>query len=176
MSNHIYISKIDASKRQLEIAIRLFFRYGDVVAIHTLSGASHNILNDLAKKQNKESAINNWIKNNIKKEKQKEIYGVFHNAKNFFKHANWEDQDKTIKFDPVLSEYLIYDCCELYQSITQENLPLIKLFKIWFYCKNSDLILDKKMKEIFKFMGSTVSYENREAYLNTLPVFEKDSI
>jgi hypothetical protein len=37
------ISKLDAAKRQLEVAIRLYFYFGDPVAIHTLTAAAYNI-------------------------------------------------------------------------------------------------------------------------------------
>ncbi len=41
------ISKLDAAKRQLDTAIRLYFCDGDPVSIHTLAAASYNILRDV---------------------------------------------------------------------------------------------------------------------------------
>lgn len=175
MGNHFHVSKIDAAKRQLEAAIRLFFQSSDVVVIHTLIGATHNILTDLAKKQGITSGINDGIRLMIKKEKQKEVYDKIHEAKNFFKHAD-RNADKTIDFSPTSSEFYIYDCCGLYQALTQEALPLIRLFRLWFYCKNSDLVLDDKFKEIYQNLNSNVSYEDRSTYLKILPFLEKDSM
>jgi len=43
----LHISKLDATKRQLEVAIRLYFAWGDPVAIHTLAAAAFNILIDI---------------------------------------------------------------------------------------------------------------------------------
>jgi hypothetical protein len=40
----LHISKLDAAKRQLEVAIRLYFAWGDPVAIHTLAAAAINLL------------------------------------------------------------------------------------------------------------------------------------
>jgi len=37
------ISKLDAAKRQLETAIRLYFNEADPVSVHTLAGAAHTI-------------------------------------------------------------------------------------------------------------------------------------
>ncbi len=43
------VNKIEAARRQLVEAITLFFERRDPIAIHTLIGASHQILYDLAK-------------------------------------------------------------------------------------------------------------------------------
>jgi hypothetical protein len=43
------IAKLDAAKRQLTVAIRLFFNHADPVAIHTLAAAAYQILYDLSK-------------------------------------------------------------------------------------------------------------------------------
>ena len=41
------VSKLDAAKRQLETAIRLYFSNGDPVSIHTLVAAAYAILHDV---------------------------------------------------------------------------------------------------------------------------------
>ena len=38
------ISKLDAAKRQLEMAIKLYFNDDDPISIHTLASASEEIL------------------------------------------------------------------------------------------------------------------------------------
>jgi len=47
----LHINKLDAAKRQLRAAIRLWFDDGDPVAIHTLAHASHEIIHSLFKKK-----------------------------------------------------------------------------------------------------------------------------
>jgi hypothetical protein len=46
----IKVSKIDASRRQLDCAIDLWFRDGDPVSIHTLVSAAFEIIQDLNSK------------------------------------------------------------------------------------------------------------------------------
>jgi hypothetical protein len=46
----IKISKLEAARRQVETAIRIYFANGDPVSIHTLAAASLQILVDLDKK------------------------------------------------------------------------------------------------------------------------------
>ena len=69
----MYVSKLDAAKRQLDIAINLFFKNSDPISIHTLTAAAYEILAVIAKHEN----IQTIIKNNplIKKEHQKESKG-----------------------------------------------------------------------------------------------------
>jgi hypothetical protein len=43
----ITITKLDAARRQLGIAISLWFQDGDEVAIHTLACAAHQIIHDI---------------------------------------------------------------------------------------------------------------------------------
>lgn len=50
MKKKLKISKLDAAKRQLETAIRLYFNSADPVSIHTLACAAHSIISDLNKK------------------------------------------------------------------------------------------------------------------------------
>lgn len=45
------VSKLDAAKRQLGTAIRLYFSDGDPVSIHTLTAAAYNILRDVTKQK-----------------------------------------------------------------------------------------------------------------------------
>lgn len=44
------VAKLDAAKRQLETAIRLYFASADPVSIHTLTAAAYQLLLDLNKK------------------------------------------------------------------------------------------------------------------------------
>jgi len=50
-------SKLDAATRQLHMAIRLYFQDADPLAIHTLAGAAHGILADLARHRGHESGF-----------------------------------------------------------------------------------------------------------------------
>ncbi len=43
----IKISKLDAARRQLITAIRLYFNHGDIVSVHTLSAAAFKTTQDI---------------------------------------------------------------------------------------------------------------------------------
>lgn len=67
------ISKLDAAKRQLETAIRLYFNEADPISIHTLAGAAHTILSDINKKYGGRPMLDSdyLIKDEYKKEFRK---------------------------------------------------------------------------------------------------------
>ena len=106
------LSKIDAAKNQLETAVRLFFHDdGDIVSIHTLVRASHEILERLCSGKNIKSMYEEIIEN-VKKDKVKELRAIVDEPKNFFKHSN-RDSDKTLEFNPQSSEFFLWDACRL---------------------------------------------------------------
>lgn len=57
----MHISKLEAARRQLEAAIRLFFLNGDPVAIHTLTGAARGLLGDLSHAEGKKGLLDTYF-------------------------------------------------------------------------------------------------------------------
>src|SRR5437899_619463 len=47
----ITVTKLEAARRQIETAIDLWFHDGDPVSIHTLVGAAHRVVHDIAERQ-----------------------------------------------------------------------------------------------------------------------------
>ena len=41
------LSKLEAARRQLETAIKLYFEYGDEVSIHALAAAAYSLIRDI---------------------------------------------------------------------------------------------------------------------------------
>ena len=56
------ITKIDATRRQLRTAIRLFCQDGDAVSIHTLASAAQGVLDALLKPNGKGSP---WVAHEV---------------------------------------------------------------------------------------------------------------
>jgi hypothetical protein len=107
----ITVTKIGAARSQLIEAIRLFFEQRDPVSIHTLVGASLQILHDHI-----DDVSIVWDKNLflhkdtifIKDEYRKEWHAKVNEARNFFKHADRDLRDgKTIiEFEASLHHVL----------------------------------------------------------------------
>lgn len=110
----INITKIGAARSQLLEAINLFFEEHDPVSIHTLVGASLQILNDHISDRGR-VWDNNLILHDeaiyIKEGYRKYWHDKLNEAKNFFKHA---DRDlkigkSTIEFETDLNQIFIFE-------------------------------------------------------------------
>ncbi len=139
MEHSVIVAKLDAAKRQLETAIRLYFSLGDPVAIHTLAAAAYNIVRGINTKRGgslmtvKEEAIEY-----AKPEFRAMLREKFNEAENFFKHAD-RDHDATLNFSPAATDFYIWDACAHYQKLTEERPPLFQTFIGWFMLNNEGM-------------------------------------
>jgi len=163
--NCVYISKIDAAKRQLEIAIRFFLSNGDIVAIHTLTAATYNILRDLSNLQNKPVLVKEKMLEMVKPQHKKMVRDKINKAENFFKHAD-KDPDKLLEFNPNITEFLLWDACATYFSLTLEKTPLMSTFNVWFFTKYTDVLQCEKRTEVTKLISEAqLTHEDRGRFL-----------
>lgn len=105
-NSQFQISKLDAARRQLHVAIRLLFDDADPVAVHTLVGAASSIISDLVEQQHPEKS---WDK--VAQEENKitaaEYFKVMRKAQNFLKHAS-DDASSTLDFNSLDTEFLAF--------------------------------------------------------------------
>ena len=134
------ISKLDAAKRQLEVAIRLYFHFGDPVAIHTLTAAAYNVLKDINSDRGGKQVLmkGQLAKEFIRPEYQKEVIRKLNEAENFFKHAD-RDPQGVLKFRPRQSEFLLWEAVEIYQRLTGEITPFLHAYRGWFMMHNQPI-------------------------------------
>lgn len=125
------IRKLDAAKRQLETAIRLYFDYGDHISIHTLTGAAYSIIRDINEKRGGEMMIKDLGK--LLNEEDKTIFQKHINRpENFLKHAD-KDPEASFNISPEWTEGLLCEASQRYCTLTQEQPPLLVLFLFWFF-------------------------------------------
>src|SRR5438067_13371157 len=96
------VAKLEVAQRQLAQAIRLFFDSGDQVAIHTLASAAYQIFSDVCGKRGipreiEDSAILDEM--GVKKQ----VLEAMPRPQNFFKHADRDGDEATVRFSPMLS-------------------------------------------------------------------------
>jgi len=98
----ITVTKLDAARRQLRTAIRLWFEGGDPVSIHTLAFAAYEIAHVVSKKRDhfRRDLIFDSFK--IKDEYRGDWNKHIKKHATFFKHAD-KDWDNSIEFSPTLS-------------------------------------------------------------------------
>jgi hypothetical protein len=78
----ISINKTGAAKAQLNTAIWLWFRRGDIVAIHMLAVAAHDCFNAIGKIASKPSVYGEWATR-----QSKSVQKRLREAQNFCKHG-----------------------------------------------------------------------------------------
>ncbi len=172
---YINVSKLDAAKRQLEFSIKLFFMYGDVVIIHALASAGHEVLWRLCKKQGIKSILKDEFMEMIKPTKKKEVKKMINEAQNFFKHAG-NDSDQQLKFFFNSTQYTIFDACLMYKQYTNENNALMHIFLMWFYINNPEILVDASGKELIENSRAVIDPKNRTFFLQMLPDIENKLI
>lgn len=166
------VSKIESATRQLEQSLKLFFEYGDEISIHTLGAAAHQVFHDICERKGIESL---WSGLSIVREdKRAEVRKSLREPQNFFKHASEKgEEDTAIEFIPEMTEYLLHDACELHGKLTGERLPLLELYRAWFYAKYPDILEDEERQKQIMLLLASLGSDRREVFLNALPMFSR---
>ncbi len=95
----IRVPKLAGAIRQLECAIELWFEDRDVVSVHALAAAAHQIIHDLHYKRCPDKKLlfdATWVR----EEKRKEFINIIKGASNSFKHADWHPNE-IAEFTPI---------------------------------------------------------------------------
>lgn len=104
------INKLEAARRQIDCAIRLYLDDGDLLAIHTLAYAALTVLTNYDKAANGGSVLAKIIRENPD-EWSRDIA-------NFLKHAD-RDHDREIpEFPELLPGNLLETCARIYEELT----------------------------------------------------------
>ena len=133
------ISKLEAARRQLETAVRLYFSEGDPVSIHTLTAAAYNVIRDINKKNGgKPMFAKDAFAATDTPEQKKKFLKRINSMENFCKHAD-NDPDSILNFAPDITDMLIFEACDKYRELTHEVVPLFQVMVNWFLAQHPDL-------------------------------------
>ena len=135
------ISKLDAARRQLEMAINLYYFDRDFVSVHTLASAAHEVLADLLKHHGVQQPVSlrAIVKTHVRPEFQAEFLRMLKRAQNFFKHAD-SDSAAILTFDPRQTEFVVWESGLAYHALTGDFPPLFQAFHIWFIVQNPEAL------------------------------------
>jgi|688.fasta_scaffold101765_1 hypothetical protein len=127
------VTKLEAARRQLEVAIELWFFDRDAVSIHTLASAAYQVLADLSKDRGLEPMLTTreGLKDRIRPGMEAEAYKMFSEAENFFKHAD-RDPNETIEFRPGSNQPILWEASARYRELTGERVPALEAMYWWF--------------------------------------------
>jgi hypothetical protein len=169
MGQALTISKLDAAKRQLETAIRLYFHQGDPVSIHTLVSAAYNIIRDINKKRGgAKMLVKEQLFDQVRPEMRSEFHELLHKAENFFKHAD-RDHDASLEFSPNESEFLVWDACTKYWELTGEQPPLFQVYRGWFMATHQNVFnLSEEMQRKLAEASRGTTEDGRMGFFNLM--------
>lgn len=131
------ITKREAALRQLGQAIRLFFREGDMLAIHTLTGAAFQVLADLGKAVGVVSVVRS--EQMINPERLREWINALNSTQNFLKHAD-QDRDSTHRYVEEGTILFIFEAVELARRLGEEVERERLAFSVWFAMSFPDIM------------------------------------
>lgn len=129
ITESVTITKLDAARRQLTTALRLWFADGDAVSILSLAYASHEIIHRLYRKRGLHGLL--YDSTVIKDEHRKRFAKFIGEAPNFFKHAQKEDEHETIEFAPSMGDLLMMMSIIGLQRMEIELNDLENVFLFW---------------------------------------------
>jgi len=137
------LTKIEAAEQNLRYAIMLLFHRSLPVPIETLNSAASGILRPMAKSRGIEPFLHDALL--IKDEFRKNWIGVLHEAQNFFKHAD-KDEEASLEYKEEMTHFLLAETCYLYRHLASNNhlahrqLKEAIAFEIWFALKYPHLL------------------------------------
>lgn len=150
------VTKVDAARRQLSTAIRLFFERRDTVSIHTLVSAAQGIMHDLLEKQG--PGKGSFLKSAtiVRPEKRAEYFKLITDAQNFFKHADREPADAVLEFYPEPIAFSILDVVDMLQRYTGHHQADAIVFLLWFGVKHPGVL---ERNELFERLTRRIQGE-----------------
>ena len=175
MTREFNISKIEAAKRQLETAIRLYFSEGDAVSTHTLTAAAYNVLRDVTNLTGADPVfIKGHMLDMVKSEYRRQLIDKTNEAENFFKHAD-RDHEASLHFDPEMTELHLIDACVQFQKLTGDEPALFLIYRVWFSAHHPNLfILPDELKSQLENIGPSIAQMGRGEYFNAaVPLFAR---
>jgi hypothetical protein len=123
-------------RRQLRVAIRLFFERKDLIAVHTLTAAARGILRELARSHEIEG-IDTTIQK-LSPETQKTLRRVFNEPQNFFKHAD-KDPNSKLKFPYGTTQILLSEAAMLCYALSANPSAEVRMMVTWCAVKFPEL-------------------------------------
>jgi len=131
------ITKLEAARRELATAIRLYFEDGDIVSIHTLAAASHQVIHDVNTQRGKVTML--FDSEVIKDEFRAKAVGLLRQDSNFLKHAD-RDPDGILDLAPEKSESLVVFSLLGLGSLDIPLSDLESAFLAWFSLRHPEFL------------------------------------
>lgn len=124
------VTKLDAARRQLVTAIRLFFKGGDPVSILTLAANAWEIIDTLCNRQGTDS-FSNQTRENLPPGTDLMFDFINKPYRNFFKHAD-RDPDGVVVVQRGVVAAIVFLAVEDYIRLNKRSPVEAQVFQLWY--------------------------------------------
>lgn len=136
------LTKLNAAKREINAAIRMFFIEEDPIAIHAVVAGGLQIISDLAVKKGKSLGIESFL-NSIIEERRDEFRQLMRQPQNFLKHADRKDDETaTLEYNVESVEIFLVLASQAFRDFTGKHTPETRIFSTWFLIHNPSVIAE----------------------------------
>lgn len=155
----LHITKQASAQRQLDAAVRILFSGEDVLAVHTVVSAAHNVLTDIDNKSGKTALA--LYADSLSELQRKHpriplppvaadfkwwLQGKNRSGANFLKHAD-RDSGKSLDPSTLSTDHLLLEACLIYRNLGLEPTHEMNVFGRWhlaiYPSQNEDRIITK---------------------------------
>lgn len=189
------VSKTDAARRQLEMAIRLFFENMDHICAFALATASRRITDDLCKRAESDIIkregqrlggaaqvrLSYWpeMELQIKPEHWEEARKFLNRDQNFLKHADYDPDAYIEEMSRQKVALTIFTAVSNYKLLTQALTKPMSLFFTWFLYEFPNYVrsdsMDDFMQGLQRMRESSVEMTDAEVMSSFLEELRKAS-
>lgn len=159
------ITKVEGAERLLKTATDLFFENKDMLSIHALSSAAHEVLYTLLKNKKRRGSFMKDVRF-LKEEKVKAYHDLIHRTQNFLKHAA-RDPHEELQYFRAETPFWLFDAINLYVQLTGRfKYRSFALYVAWFKLDHKYL-LDEKVLALLS-AHSLNAQDIKDNYLSLL--------
>ena len=160
----IKVGKLDAARRQLETAVRLYFSEADPVSIHTLTSAAYQVLADVNRARGGVPMLKEQVPTWVRPDATHEAKRRLSEAANFFKHAD-RDHEDVLEFSEGPTELLLYDAVRKYRELTGETVPSLGVYEAWFWLgPGAGLVVGPERKKVLENLRQSFPNATRASF------------
>jgi len=124
------VTKLQIAQREIDTCADLYFSFGDLVSMHLLINAAHEILAVFDKKFLKTGMSFDHAEQHVKPELLEEYRSLIKTPSIGFKHGS-KDLDVVVELPWHLTEMLMFSAIEKYRELTKRLTPKMLLLRTW---------------------------------------------
>ena len=150
-----HLTKIEAARREINAAIRMYFANEDPLAIHSITAGGMQLIQDLGEKQDKRLGIELGM-HLIREERQDEVRILLRKPQNFIKHSDRLGQENAVlDFHPAAVESYLLIAAVSYKELTGMDTPETRTFAVWVQLREPNLMMPSIYKTLAEDFHNT---------------------